>query len=108
MTPQDPTPSMGFWVFHDPMVKREKEMKVRKFLVMRKKKTKRYLEFRISMQKISKILKKKKKEALCYKTHFAELAITALKPASVPVDDPYKTPKSELCYTAVSICQGVF
>lgn len=46
--------------------------------------------------------------ALCHKTHFAELAITALEPASVPVDDPYKTPKSELCYTTVSICQGVF
>lgn len=46
--------------------------------------------------------------ALYYKTPCAEHAITALKPASVSVDDPYKTPKSELCYTAVSTCQGVF
>lgn len=43
---------------------------------------------------------------LCYEIHFAELAITARAPASV--DDPYKTPKPELCYTAVSICQPVF
>lgn len=87
-------------------------MKVRSFLCHDENKT--LLEFRISMQKISKILKEKTKTstgfaaASCYKTHFAELAITALKPASVPVDDPYKTPKSELCYTTVSICQGVF
>lgn len=43
---------------------------------------------------------------LCYEIPFAELAITAGAPASV--DDPYKTPKPELCYTAVSICQPVF
>ena len=39
---------------------------------------------------------------------FADLAITALKPAPVPVNDLYKTPKSELCYIAVSTCQRVF
>lgn len=30
MTPQDPTPSMEFWGFRDPTVKRGKEMTVRK------------------------------------------------------------------------------
>lgn len=52
---------------------------------------------------------KKKKNSSRFnavKIHFAELAITAVKPASA--DEPYKTPKPELCYTAVSICQPVF
>lgn len=50
--------------------------------------------------------KKEFSPVLCRKIHFAELAITAVKPASA--DEPYKTPKPELCYTAVSICQPVF
>ena len=66
------------------------------------------------------MLKKKKKDWIDFlqlyaiKTlHFAELAITALKKKGplrlrLQADDPYKTPRSELCYAAVSICQGVF
>lgn len=41
MTPQDPTPSMEFWVSHDPMVKREKEMKVREIFTFNNKKKKK-------------------------------------------------------------------
>lgn len=59
---------MGFWVFHDPMAKREKEMKVREdfffffcsYLVGRKKKNKIQLKLRISEHKIS--LKEKKRK----------------------------------------------
>ena len=60
MTLQDLTPSMGFWVFLDPMVKRGKEMKVRKFLVIRGKK-KHCLSLGLACKKYQKSFEKKKK-----------------------------------------------
>lgn len=61
-----------------------------------------------------KSLKKQElSSVLRYKIHFAEVAVkspSAVKPPTPtpPADDPYKTAKPELCYTAVSICQPVF
>lgn len=76
MTLQDPTPLMGFWVFHDPTEKRGKEMTVRE----------------ISYKENTKQLKTKVKfhTAVWYKILFADLAMTALKGALVPVDDLIK------------------
>lgn len=106
---------MEFWEFRDPTVKRGKEttVRMRSSFPLGGREVGNKTAQGCNAENMCRQPKKKKKfredrilSVLCYEIHFAELAITAGAPASV--DDPYKTPKPELCYTAVSICQPVF